>query len=130
MELFFGADIVTSCPSALLIIPIPVEAKKEIAMLNTKIVGAVAIIAATAFSSTAIASDRTVNTAVGAVAGAMIGSSTHHRNGALAGAVIGAAVGSSLSSNNNRSYNDGYYDNRSGYYNSGYDNVRAVAYLL
>lgn len=77
--------------------------------MNKKLIGA-AMVAAMAFSSNAMASDRGVNTALGAVVGAAIGHSTGSRNGALVGGVIGAAVGNAASSRGN-SYQAGYYDN-------------------
>ncbi len=85
-------------------------------MLNKKFIGA-ALVAATAFSSNAMANDRGVNTALGAVVGAAIGHSTGSRNGALVGGVIGAAVGNASSSRSNNYYDDGrsYDDRRYGY---------------
>jgi hypothetical protein len=126
----FGADIVNPCPAFYTIIPIQLEARGN-AMLNKKCLGAV-ILAATVVSSTAMADDRGVNTAVGAVIGAAIGHNTGGRNGAIVGGVLGAAVGNSIS-RNDRSYNNGgYYDNRSnGYYDNrsnGYVDTRASYY--
>lgn len=89
-------------------------AAKGNAMLNKKCLGAV-MLAAAAVSSTAMADDRGVNTAFGAVIGAGIGNSTGARNGAIIGGLLGAAVGSSISTND-RSYNGGYVDNRSSGY--------------
>jgi hypothetical protein len=79
------------------------------AMLNKKCLGA-ALLAAAAVSTTAMADDRGVNTAVGAVLGAAIGHGAGGRNGAIVGGVLGAAVGNSLSTR------DQYYrGNRGGY---------------
>lgn len=76
-------------------------------MFNKKCFGAV-LLAAAAVSSTAMASDRGVNTAVGAVVGAAIGHSAGGRDGAIVGGVIGAALGNSVSTRDDRRY----YDNR------------------
>jgi hypothetical protein len=82
--------------------------QKEKAMLNKKCFGA-ALLAAAAVSTTAMADDRGVNTAVGAVVGAAIGHGAGGRNGAIVGGVLGAAVGNSLSSR------DDYYRGNRGY---------------
>ena len=104
-----------------MIIPIRLAAKGS-AMLNKKCLSAV-MLAAAAVSSTAMADDRGVNTAFGAVIGAGIGGSTGGRNGAIIGGLLGAAVGSSISTNE-RSYNNGYGEYRS----SGYADTRATTY--
>jgi hypothetical protein len=91
---------------------------KENIMLKKKCFGAV-LLAAAAVSSTALADDRGVNTAVGALFGAAIGGSAAGRDGALVGGVIGAAVGNSVRTNDDYySRNRGYAS--SGYYSSGY----------
>ncbi|MBC7456036.1 MAG: glycine zipper 2TM domain-containing protein [Massilia sp.] len=90
-------------------------------MLNKKCLGAM-MLAAALVSSTAMADDRGVNTAFGAVIGAGIGNSTGARNGALIGGLLGAAVGSSISTND-RSYSNGGYDD---YRGSGYVDSRAT----
>lgn len=94
-------------------------------MLNIKCLGAV-MVAATVFSSTAMANDRGVNTAVGAVIGAAIGHNTGGRDGALVGGVLGAVVGNAVSSHDRNSYQTrAYYDNRGYSDNRGYyDNRR------
>lgn len=86
-------------------------------MLNKKWVG-IAVLASAAFSSSAIASDRGVNTALGAVLGAVIGNSVSGQNGTVIGGVIGAVAGASLSSHDDRDYRRqsrayGGYDGRS-----------------
>jgi hypothetical protein len=96
-------------------------------MLNKKCLGAV-ILAAAAVSSTAMADDRGVNTAVGAVIGAAIGHNSGGRDGALVGGVIGAALGNAVSTGDNRSYNGGYYDNRGSYYRQAPVYVEARSY--
>lgn len=77
-------------------------------MLNRKCFGAV-LLAAAAVSGTAMADDRGMNTAVGAVVGAAIGHSAGGRDGALVGGVLGAAVGNSISTR------DDYYRGNRGY---------------
>jgi hypothetical protein len=90
-------------------------------MLNKKCFGAV-MLAAAAVSTSAVASDRGVNTAVGAVLGAAVGHNFGGRDGAIVGGVLGAAVGNSVNTNDRRGYRDNRgYDNR-GYDNRGYDN--------
>jgi hypothetical protein len=124
----FGQDIVNTCPALYAIIPIRLGARGN-AMLNKKCLGAV-LLAATAVSSAAMADDRGMNTAVGAVLGATIGHNGGGRNGAIVGGVLGAAVGNAISTND-RSNNRGYYDNRSDYYDnrsSGYVDTRATYY--
>src|SRR4030081_3698690 len=108
----FANAIVESCPNTSVIIPVLVAVKGN-AMLNKKCLGAV-ILAATAVTSTAMADDRGVNTAVGAVLGAAIGHNTGGRGGAIVGGVIGAALGNAVSTND-RGYNQGgrgYYQER------------------
>jgi hypothetical protein len=106
-------------PGVVKIISIPVEAQGK-AMLNKKCFGAV-LLAAAAVSSTAMAQDRGVNTAIGAIAGAAIGGSAGGRNGALVGGVIGAAVGNSIRTNDDYYYRDrGYSGGYSSGYSSGY----------
>ena len=86
-------------------------------MLKKTCFGAV-LLAAAAVSTTAMAQDRGVNTAVGALAGAAIGGSVGGRNGAIVGGVIGAAVGNSARTRDDYYYrNRGYYQPR-GYYQS------------
>jgi hypothetical protein len=80
-------------------------------MLTKKCLGA-ALLAAAAVSTTAMADDRGVNTAVGAVLGAAIGHNAGGRDGAIVGGVLGAAVGSSLRTHDRDDY---YRDNRGGY---------------
>ncbi|HEX2604225.1 MAG TPA: glycine zipper domain-containing protein [Oxalicibacterium sp.] len=57
---------------------------------------AAALLATAAVSSTAFASDRGVTTALGAVAGALIGNSVGGQDAAVIGGVLGAVVGNSL----------------------------------
>ena len=106
-----------------MIIPIRLAAKGSV-MLNKKCLSAV-MLAAAAVSSTAMADDRGVNTAFGAVIGAGIGGSTGGRNGAIVGGLLGAAVGSSISTNE-RSYNNGSYDNYRS--SSSYVDTRTTTY--
>ena len=75
-------------------------------MLKKTCFGAV-LPAAAAVSTTAMAQDRGVNTAVGALAGAAIGGGIGGRDGAIVGGVLGAAIGNSA-----RTYDDGYYRGR------------------
>jgi hypothetical protein len=110
-------------PGVVVIIRIPAKAQGK-AMLNKKCFGAV-LLAAAAVSSTAMAQDRGVNTAMGALAGAAIGGSVGGRDGALVGGVIGAAVGNSVRTdddyyyrNGNRAYAYGGYSNN--YYAGNY----------
>lgn len=72
-------------------------------MLNKKWVGIV-VLASAAFSTSAMASDRGVNTALGAVLGAVIGNSVGGQNGTVIGGVIGAVAGASFSSHDDRDY--------------------------
>jgi hypothetical protein len=55
-----------------------------------------ALLATAAVSTTASASDRGVNTALGAVAGALIGNSVGGQDAAVIGGLLGAVVGNSL----------------------------------
>ncbi|WP_296943901.1 YMGG-like glycine zipper-containing protein [uncultured Massilia sp.] len=112
-------------PDVVTIIPIPVAAEGK-AMLKTKCFGAV-LLAAAAVSSTAMASDRGVNTAVGAIAGAAIGGSVGGRDGALVGGAIGAVVGNSVRTNDDYYYRDRGYVS-SGYYPSGYSSGYSSGY--
>lgn len=74
---------------------------------------AIALIATAAISSTASASDRGVNTALGAVAGALIGNVVGGQNAAVVGGVLGAVVGNSVGGHDDRRN----YERRSqGYY--------------
>jgi len=57
---------------------------------------AVLATAAVTVSTSALAGDRGVNTAIGAVAGALIGNSIGGQNAALVGGLVGAAVGNSI----------------------------------
>lgn len=57
---------------------------------------AAALLATAAVSTAASASDRGVNTALGAVAGALIGNSIGGQDAAVIGGVLGAVVGNSL----------------------------------
>jgi uncharacterized protein YcfJ len=57
---------------------------------------AAALLATAAVSTTASASDRGVTTALGAVAGALIGNSVGGQDAAVIGGVLGAVVGNSL----------------------------------
>jgi hypothetical protein len=93
---------------------------KETAMLKKTCVGAV-LLAAAAVSTTAMADDRGVNTAVGALVGAAIGGSAGGRDGAIVGGVLGAAVGSSVRTN------DDYYRGR-GYVSGGYSTGYSSGY--
>ncbi len=95
-------------------------------MLNKKCFGAV-LLAAAAVSSTAMASDRGVNTAVGAIAGAAIGGSVGGRDGALVGGALGAVVGNSVRTNDDYYYRDRGYAS-SGYYASGYSSGYSSGY--
>lgn len=79
-------------------------------MLNKRWV-AIVVLASAAFSTSAMASDRGVNTALGAVLGAVIGNSVGGQNGTVIGGVIGAVAGASLSSHDDRGGRD-YRDNR------------------
>lgn len=72
-------------------------------MLNKKWIS-IAVLASAAFSTSAMASDRGVNTALGAVLGAVIGNSVGGQNGTVIGGVIGAVAGASLSSHDDRDY--------------------------
>lgn len=65
-------------------------------MLHKKWI-AIALLSTAAVSTAASASDRNVNTALGAVAGALIGNSVGGRDAALVGGVLGAVVGASVS---------------------------------
>jgi surface antigen len=76
-------------------------------MLNKKCLGA-ALLAAAAVSGTAMAQDRGMNTAVGAVLGAAVGHSAGGRDGAIVGGVLGAAVGNSISTRDDYRGNRGY----------------------
>jgi hypothetical protein len=67
---------------------------QELNMLSKKWMTAVVLIGA-AMSTTAFADERGVNTAIGAVVGAVIGNSVHGRDGAVVGGVLGAAIGAS-----------------------------------
>jgi hypothetical protein len=95
-------------------------------MLKKACFGAV-FLAAAAVSTTAMADDRGVNTAVGALVGAAIGGSAGGRDGALVGGVLGAAVGSSV-----RTGDDDHYRGRGyvsgGYVSSGYAPVYSESY--
>ncbi|HTH45536.1 MAG TPA: YMGG-like glycine zipper-containing protein [Oxalicibacterium sp.] len=64
-------------------------------MLQKKWIAA-ALLATTAVSGTAFASDRGINTALGAVAGVLIGNSVGGQDGAVIGGVLGAVVGNSV----------------------------------
>jgi hypothetical protein len=57
---------------------------------------AIAVMATAAVSTSAFASDRGINTAIGAVAGVLIGNSIGGQNGAVVGGVLGAVVGNSV----------------------------------
>jgi uncharacterized protein YcfJ len=57
---------------------------------------AAALLATAAVSTTASASNRGVTTALGAVAGALIGNSVGGQNAAVIGGVLGAVVGNSI----------------------------------
>jgi hypothetical protein len=85
-------------------------------MLNKLCLGAV-LVAAAAGSTTAMANDRGLNTALGAVVGAAIGHSTGARDGAIVGGVLGAAIGNSINASDYRS--------RSGYVSSDYADGRS-----
>jgi uncharacterized protein YcfJ len=67
-------------------------------MLQKKWIAA-ALLATAAVSTTASAADRGVNTALGAVAGALIGNSVGGQDAAVIGGLLGAVVGNSLSDN-------------------------------
>lgn len=88
-----------------------------------------AVTLSAAVSTTAVAGDRGVNTAVGAVIGAAVGHSAGGRDGAIVGGVIGAAVGNSIGRDSrarvSAHYNDGY-DGGRGYYDDGYRERRHV----
>lgn len=84
-------------------------------MLHKKWI-AIALVATAAISTTASASDRGINTAIGAVAGAVIGNSFGGQNGALVGGVLGAVVGNSVGGHDNR----GYSRQAQGYGGQGY----------
>jgi hypothetical protein len=96
-------------------------------MLNTKCLSAV-IVAALAVSSSAMADDRGVNTAVGAVLGAAIGHNSGGRDGAIVGGILGAAVGNAVSTRDDRRNSNAYYDNRGRYYAPAPVYVEARAY--
>jgi hypothetical protein len=70
---------------------------------------AAALLATAAVSTTAFASDRGVTTALGAVAGALIGNSVGGQNAAVIGGVLGAVVGNSIGDD------DAYRHARRGY---------------
>jgi hypothetical protein len=71
---------------------------------------AAALLATAAVSTTASASDRGVTTALGAVAGALIGNSVGGQDAAVIGGVLGAVVGNSLGDDGHRhAYRRGYY---------------------
>jgi hypothetical protein len=119
-------------PGVVAIIQIPAEAQGK-AMLNKKCFGAV-LLAAAAVSSTAMAQDRGVNTAMGALVGAAIGGSAGGRDGAIVGGVLGAAVGNSVRTNDdyyyrNRSYAYGGYASNYGYANDYYQPAPAAVYV-
>ena len=67
-------------------------------MLNKKMI-AIALLASAAFSTSAFAGDRGVNTALGAVLGAVIGNSVSggQQGATVIGGVLGAVVGANLS---------------------------------
>jgi len=79
------------------------QRRKESIMLHKKWI-AIALVATAAISTTASASDRGINTAIGAVAGAVIGNSIGGQNAALVGGVLGAVVGNSVGGHNDRGY--------------------------
>ena len=65
---------------------------------------AVAVLATAAVSTSAFAGERGVNTAIGAVAGALIGNSIGGQNAALVGGLVGAAVGNSIGGHDSGRY--------------------------
>jgi len=67
-------------------------------MLQKKWIAA-ALLATAAVSTTASAGDRGVNTALGAVAGALIGNSVGGQDAAVIGGLLGAVVGNTLTDN-------------------------------
>lgn len=83
---------------------------------------AVAVIATATISSAASASDRGVNTALGAVAGALIGNVVGGQNAAVVGGVLGAVVGNSVGGRDEARYygnrGQGYYGRAPVYYHS------------
>jgi uncharacterized protein YcfJ len=63
---------------------------------------AAALLATAAVSTTASASDRGMTTAIGAVAGVLIGNSVGGQDGAVIGGVLGAVVGNSIGDDGHR----------------------------
>jgi hypothetical protein len=86
--------ILIPCRKRLRADPVPRSTEESI-MFQKKWI-AVAVLATAAVSATASAADRGVNTALGAVAGVLIGNSVGGQDGAVIGGVLGAVVGNSL----------------------------------
>jgi phage tail tape-measure protein len=83
-------------------------------MLHKKWI-ALALLTTAAISTTASASDRGINTALGAVAGALIGNTVGGQNGAVVGGVLGAVVGNSVGGHDGGRY---YRQQPQAYYNA------------